>query len=181
MIFKCYASTVVTWYFYVSFCNDLRHSSLESVRQWVCAFLQNKVFDMWILGIYVLISLLPDFHQCGCDHRCHWVAWEPWNSCSEACGGGYKYRYRQLCCRVENGKVIDYDLCLQECKKSNSDSREYTFCNTSCHNGGSFHFDHHDINSYTYNYGHCICSQKYGGACCDKCKYTYRIFLPLCL
>lgn len=127
---------------------------------------------MWILRLLVLISLLPDSHQGDCSDRCDWLGWKPWSSCSDTCGGGHRRRYRSLCCRKENGKVIDYFLCLKECGKNEKDNHEYTFCNTVCHNRGNFQFYHFDINTYTNSYGHCICSQKYGGACCDIRKYT---------
>ena len=28
-----------------------------------------------------------------------WVAWEPWDSCSQSCGGGYRHREGSICCR----------------------------------------------------------------------------------
>ena len=130
---------------------------------------------MHMIGIWLTIVFLPPSYMYDpCSERCAWLSWSSWDSCSRSCGGGYRTRYRSICCRVENGNVISTLQCLEECNKDMSGMSSYSACNTNCYNRGTFHYDHLFDRSQRYDYGHCICSQKYGGTCCDIRMYSYR-------
>ena len=128
------------------------------------------------IGIWLTLVFLPSSFA-NCNPRCAWMSWEQWGSCSESCGGGYRTRTRGICC----DKDADYDVCVVQCRKDRNDASDYGACNTNCHHGGTFYYDHYDVNKYTFDYGHCICPQKFGGDCCDlrtycilrKCNYYY--------
>ena len=85
------------------------------------------------------------------------------------------YRHRQLCCRQEK-LDIGIDACIKDCGKDDDGFDEYASCNEYCHHGGYFHRE--NTGSH-YNYGHCICSQKYAGTCCDIRKYGISSFVPV--
>ena len=126
---------------------------------------------MIMISVWLALVFLPSSYAGDCNPRCAWTAWDPWGSCSESCGGGYRHRHRELCCRTEHGKIISTDQCLTECGKDNSGFDEYGACNTKCHHGGTFHNYHYDVKNHLRDYGHCICSPKYGGTCCDIRTY----------
>ena len=148
---------------------DFDKSSINGSRQNIRQLILHK---MHLLGVWLIVVFL--FSPCTGDcpvSICEWYPWESWGSCSKLCGGGYRSRDRSICCRREHGKVIDVDQCLRECGKDSSGFHDYGACNTICHHGGTFHYNHYDVNSHLWDYGHCICSQKYGGTCCDSRMY----------
>ena len=96
--------------------------------------------------------------------------------CSGYCGGGHRNRFRRACCheKTDHWNAEAAYKCVKDCGLDRSDMYDYSACSKNCYHGGTFHCDHSDIESHKTDYGHCICSRKYGGPCCDTRTYNYR-------
>ncbi|KAK3589122.1 hypothetical protein CHS0354_017088, partial [Potamilus streckersoni] len=68
-----------------------------------------------------------------------------------SCGGGTRYRSRELCCK----SGLEWDACVRDCGLSDSGSRDSSDCNTVCYNDGS------------YDGGSCHCRPEWAGYCCS--------------
>ena len=108
-----------------------------------------------IIGIITLfVVILKDIRvNAGCvNSLCDWEPWDPWSDCSLSCGGGYKSRYRGVCC-ISN---ISFENCLRSCGKDTSGYHESTTCNELCYHGGTYMLDH------------CLCPETHTGSCCSE-------------
>ncbi|XP_061166332.1 sushi, nidogen and EGF-like domain-containing protein 1 [Saccostrea echinata] len=93
----------------------------------------------------VLSGINPDWTRC----KCRWDNWQAWSSCSQTCGGGYKYRSR---------KVYLLTSCpfkFETCATSDMGS-DHGSCNQICYNGG------------TYKGLGCSCRDGWYGQCCSQ-------------
>ena len=110
---------------------------------------------MYTIGlITIFVTSFNDIRvNAGCDNsRCDWEPWDPWSDCSRSCGGGHKYRSREICCDSD----LSTDECLTSCGKARSGFHESTTCNEWCYHGG------------TYSSDHCICPETHTGYCCSE-------------
>ncbi|XP_062610426.1 sushi, von Willebrand factor type A, EGF and pentraxin domain-containing protein 1-like [Saccostrea cucullata] len=106
-----------------------------------------------MIVMFILIHLMdssesgiaPTWDQCGC----RWLPWEGWSECSAECGGGSRYRSRN---------VWVYDICnrsFSACASYDMGS-ERGDCNTFCYQG-----------THRLNFG-CNCHTGWYGSCCKN-------------
>lgn len=101
----------------------------------------------------VFCGIAYTWDYCGCS----WGNWMDWSDCSRSCGGGKRYRLREVWIRTDKC-ALDFNNCA-----TGDTGSEYSDCNTFCYNGGIF-------TSY------CACVTGWYGSCC--LSGTYKI---LCL
>ena len=85
------------------------------------------------------------WQYCGC----RWLSWQPWEDCSNECNG-QRYRERQVYLYThKDGCKFEFETCA-----TSDMGREFSQCNSFCHNGGT---------SNTYS---CSCVTGFYGRCC---------------
>lgn len=104
--------------------------------------------------LLVCLALTQDVVLCGIastwDYcECRWNDWMAWSDCSRSCGGGRRYRTREVWIRTDKC-TLDFNNCATDDMGS-----EYSDCNTFCYNGGTF-------SSY------CACVTGWYGSCCSS-------------
>lgn len=103
----------------------------------------------------VLCGIASTWDYCGC----RWNDWMAWSDCSRSCGGGRRYRTREVWIRTDKC-TLDFNNCATDDMGS-----EYSDCNTFCYNGGTF-------SSY------CACVTGWYGSCCSS--GIYKILYSKC-
>ncbi|XP_056020424.1 sushi, von Willebrand factor type A, EGF and pentraxin domain-containing protein 1-like isoform X2 [Ostrea edulis] len=114
-----------------------------------------SMVDRYILFL-ISLTLTVEVVWCGYaltwDHcHCRWADWMAWSDCSRTCGGGERYRTREVWMRT--------DICTLDFNNCATDDMgyEYEKCNTICYNGGT----------YTTS-GYCSCVTGWYGSCCSN-------------
>lgn len=118
--------------------------------------------DRYILFL-ISLTLTVEVVWCGYaltwDHcHCRWADWMAWSDCSRTCGGGERYRTREVWMRT--------DICTLDFNNCATDDMgyEYEKCNTICYNGGT----------YTTS-GYCSCVTGWYGSCCSNGIFLFRL------
>nr|XP_022286589.1 sushi, nidogen and EGF-like domain-containing protein 1 isoform X1 [Crassostrea virginica] len=90
-------------------------------------------------------GISPTWHLCDC----HWEQWTQWSQCSASCGGGKRYRTREVW-HKNIPECMGFDKC------ASSDMGFYiSTCNTICYNGSP-------------SGGLCSCQIGWHGKCCNR-------------
>ncbi|XP_022330019.2 CUB and sushi domain-containing protein 3-like [Crassostrea virginica] len=93
----------------------------------------------------VLCGIASTWDYCGCN----WVTWMAWSDCSKSCGGGRRYRSREVSIRTDKC-ALDFNVCATD-----DMGWEFSDCNTICFNGGTFS-------------SVCVCLIGWYGSCCSN-------------
>ncbi|XP_062610427.1 neurogenic locus notch homolog protein 2-like [Saccostrea cucullata] len=89
----------------------------------------------------------PTWDSC----NCYWAEWQGWSECSAACGGGRRYRTREVW-KYATPQCEGFKACA-----SNDMGSEWGDCNNICHQG-------------TYHSYGCRCHAGWYGRCCKNQK-----------
>ncbi|XP_061172865.1 CUB and sushi domain-containing protein 3-like [Saccostrea echinata] len=95
----------------------------------------------------VFCGYAPTWDACGC----RWADWMAWSDCSRTCGGGRRYRTREVWIRTDKCS-LDFNNCATDDMGS-----DYGDCNNICYNGGTFTTS-----------GYCSCVTGWYGSCCSN-------------
>lgn len=100
----------------------------------------------------VLCGIASTWDYCGCN----WVTWMAWSDCSKSCGGGRRYRSREVSIRTDKC-ALDFNVCATD-----DMGWEFSDCNTICFNGGTFS-------------SVCVCLIGWYGSCCSNGKFINMV------
>lgn len=120
------------------------------------------MLSVFLLASFFYISeagIASTWDFCGCK----WMSWDSWSQCSQSCGGGYRYRSRE---------VWLYEKCNLEFRYCATNDMGYDYdysCNAICHHG-------------SYLNGSCRCQTGWNGRCCNNRTYLYffYVIMKLC-
>ncbi|KAL3858352.1 hypothetical protein ACJMK2_012945, partial [Sinanodonta woodiana] len=107
----------------------------------------------WLLITTILIHVHVKLFFVDCCTNGEYGIWNPWENCSQSCGGGTHRRWRSVCCPTVNGVWVD---CLAAYNKTEKFIFEYGPCSETCDNGALF-----------ISGTGCVCSPGYTGRCCS--------------
>lgn len=137
----------------------------KGVSQISCDSLDMKKHKMHYFIIYLL---LPSADSSNSDCTlCTTMSWGTWGDCNRDCGGGFRKRYREVCCP----KTVEYNTCVsQTCPLIPREEKEQEqSCNNQCYNGGQFNNDT------------CHCQPGWIEPCCQSRKLSQSSNTHLCI